>query len=219
MNFFPKDRSSRIIFLLGIFTLIYYLIDIGNVIFLMHKPAILLWYSCVVLGLTASALLSRNTYLICVMFVAMMIPELIWCLGFFSNLLIHTPIPGVAEYDFQPNYPTKDFIVSLYHFATPAALAIAVFNIQKVHKKAWIGAIVYASTLAFLTYFLTSKSDNINCIYNVDLCRSFVSFLYKQFDNPLRVFVGLIFLTFLVYLPTNYFLLWLKRHPSKSEKA
>ena len=200
-----KKQSTNVVFYLGLLCLSVWIADFINIIFFVNKAVTLLWYSNVGLLATAIALLRKDSRLIFTLFCALFVIEGIWGVGFFSLFLFNKAIPGVADYAFAPSYSTKDFIFSLYHILTPIALLIAVVKFRKIYKHGWVGATVFASTLIFITYFFVDKAQNVNCVHTLSHCRSFLSFLYT-FSNPSRLFLGLIFVTVVVYIPTNYIL-------------
>lgn len=200
-----KKRSVDVVFYLGVVCLLVWIVDFINIVFIIQKSITLLWYSNTGLLATAIALLRRDSRLIFTLFCALFVIEGIWGVGFFSLLLFNKAIPGVADYAFAPSYSNKDFILSLYHLVTPISLLVALVKFRKVYKYGWVGAMIFASVLTFITYFLVDKSQNVNCVHTLDHCRSMLSFLYT-FNNPLRLFLGIACITVVVYIPTNYIL-------------
>jgi len=198
-----KKTRKDILVYIGFLCLLIWSLDFLNIVFLIHKPQYLLWLSSVGLLATAIALIKRDSFLIFVLFCSLFVFEAIWSIGFLSRLLFNIPIPGVVDYAFEPTYATKDFILTLYHLLIPSALLIGFIKQKKVYKYGWLFALFYTSILVFLTYFFVNKVENVNCVHTITYCRSFIPFLYK-FDNPIRIYIGLLMATVFVFIPTNY---------------
>lgn len=189
---------------------LFWIADTFTKIFILGEPLRTLWFSSVGLIITAIALFTESSFLITSMFSALAVIEGIWDIGFFSKLLFNISIPGVAVYAFQNGYPNWQFVITLYHLFIIPALFFAVIKIKKIHKWGWIGATLFTSLIAFLTYTLPGNKENINCIFRVDYCQSFLKPLY-QFDNPERILVGVYLLSALLFLPLNYLLIRFKK--------
>lgn len=82
-------------------------------------------------------------------------------------------------------------------------------DLKKINPKGWIGAIVFALIVGFLTYVFGKSTDNVNCVYSTANCISNIEILYK-ISNPLRIMVAVFLLGIFVYMPTNYLLMRLK---------
>lgn len=198
------------LFYLGILMFSFWLADTYTKIFIMHSPLRTLWFSSAGLGVTAIALFTRSSFLITSMFSALTVIEGIWDAGFLSKILFNKTIPGVAEYVFTPNYPKWEFAITMYHLLLVPIIIFALYKIKKIHKLGWLGATIFTSVVGFSTYFLVKEDENINCVKTVDYCQSFFKPLY-QFDNPVRIFLGIFFLTILLFIPLNFLLLKAKR--------
>lgn len=204
MSYFAKKDVA---FWLGVFCFGYYLINLGNV-FLAHKPEWLLWYSSAGLLFSAIAILTRNSFLLTSMFCALFVIESIWSIGFFSLLIFHKSLYGMVEYAFSPAFPRKDFYIGLYHVLIPISLLWGVAA-NKINKYGWLGATLYAGILATATYIFSNPSENINCAFSAKRCVSFLS-IFMSLSGPFRIIIGLAMMSLLLFIPTNYVLLWLK---------
>lgn len=203
-------KHRKLLNLLGAICLSYWLLDFINTVLINHRPSWLLWYSSSGLFLTGIALVSANKFFISSMFSALFVAEALWSVDFLYRLSFHKNLLGLTQYAFSSDFTRKDFYMSFYHFVIPICLLIAVRNIQKVYSNAWIGAAGFASTIAFLTYFFTDSSDKVNCIHSFSQCQTSVFSFMFAIHNPLRIFVVLIVLVVLVYIPSNYVLVRLK---------
>lgn len=188
---------------LGLILLLTWIIDAFNIVFLHHKPHSLLWYSNAGLLATSIALLTRNSLLVFILFCALFVVEFLWGIGFLSLLFLHK-IPGI-NVGFEFYYLPKDFILTMYHFLIPPVLLFGVFQLKRVYKHAWIGALVYSTTLILLTYFFVTPEKSVNCVHIINHCRIFAPFLFN-IENPTRIYVGLTLITLFIYIPSNYFL-------------
>lgn len=194
------------LFFLGVLMFSFWFADTIYKTFVLHAPLRTLWFSSAGLGVTTLALFTRSSFLITSMFSALTVIEGVWDVGFFSQLLFHKKISGVAEYAFASNYPKWEFFITLYHLLIIPVIIFALIKVKKIHKFGWLGATLFTSIVVFLTYFLVQSPENINCIKTIDYCQTFFRPLYR-FDNPLRIFVGIFVATLFLYLPLNLILI------------
>jgi hypothetical protein len=199
-------RKFDIVTVLGIISLGYWVIDIFNNIFLLHEATGSLWFSSAGIGMTGLALLTRNGFLLSSLFCALFVVETGWNVGFFSHMLFHRSFMGFTDYLFNGTYTTKDFWITSYHIIMIPFIVTGLVKQKVVYKSAWIGALVFSSVLAMLTYFFAPSWETANCVHAFDNCR-IVLFFIANMTNPLRTVVGVILATVLMYIPTNYLLL------------
>src|SRR5258708_254359 len=203
-----KDKS---LIYLGLLLSFFWFADTFTKIFIYYQPLRTLWFSSAGLGITIIALFTKSSFLITSMISALSAIEGVWIIGFLSKLLFNKALPGVAEYAFRRGYPGWEFVITLYHLFLIPILLFAVFKTKRVHKLGWLGATVFTTIIAFATYFLADNKENINCIYKLDYCQSFLKPLY-QFDNPERIFIGILFLTLILFMPINWLILRITNH-------
>lgn len=197
-----KKHAS--LFWLGILCLCFWVVDVANVIFVIHKPAWLLWFSSLGLILTAVALLTQSALFIFVLFVSHFVLEAIWTIGFFSILLFNKGIPGITDYAFTSHFAQKDFLITLYHVLIPPSLLWGLLKTRKVYKSGWIWATLLTSLIAAITYIFVEPHEKVNCIHSVTYCSNAFSDIFNKIQNPNRIFLGLALLTFFVFIPTNF---------------
>lgn len=200
-------KKDKVIYTLGIFCFVYWFLDFINIVFFVKKPEYLLWYSTTGLLLTSLALIRRSPIFISIMFCALFVMESVWIIDFLGKIFFNNHIFGVTNYLFEPSYTRKDFIMSMYHLLLPPALLVALFRTKKVFRYSWVGSVVYASTLAFLTFFIVSPSEIVNCVHRLTRCRGFFSSIFTAVPQPFHIFVSIVSALLLIYLPTNYFLI------------
>ncbi len=203
-------KRKDILFYLGLLLLFFWLADSFDKIFIAHKAFRMLWYSSASLALTTIALLFKNDFLIVTAAGATMIIEGVWILGFFSILLFGRHLTGIAEYMFAPHFPKLEFAITMYHMLIVPFAILAVHRVRKISKFGWLGASSFALAVGFLTYLLVPKTENVNCVYAIDHCQSFFWYLYT-ISNPARIFVAVFFLTFGIYIPTNYLVTFFRK--------
>ncbi|HZQ29974.1 MAG TPA: hypothetical protein VFA93_02770 [Patescibacteria group bacterium] len=119
------------LFYLGVLMFLFWIADAVYKTFVLQAPLRTLWFSSAALGITTIALFTKSSFLITSMFSAVTITEGIWDVGFFSQLLFHKAIPGVATYAFASHYPKWEFFITLYHlFLVP----VVIFALVKLKK-------------------------------------------------------------------------------------
>lgn len=206
-------KKDKILFLLGVLSLLLWVIDFINVIFFVKKPEYLLWYSSSGLLFTSIALLSRSPKMISIMFCSLFVLESIWVIDFLGKIIFNSHFWGVTNYMFAQTLTKKDFVISLYHLFIPPALLIAMIRTKIVFRYSWLGSIVYGSVLAYLTLILGSKGEIVNCVHQLTRCRGFFSFILTLLPYPYHIFTTILFTTIIVYIPTNYILLKVAKKP------
>lgn len=203
-------KRIDLVTLLGIISLVYWFVDVFNNIFLLHDSSGSLWFSSVGNGMTGVALLTRNVFLLSSLFCALFVVELGWNIGFFSHLLFHKSFMGFTDYLFYENYTAKDFLITSYHIFIIPFLLIGILYQKRVHTKAWMGAVLFTGVISFLTYFIGGPQARVNCVHSLQNCHTFLFFL-EHVANPLRTMLGIIVMTILLFIPTNYLLVKLVR--------
>ena len=199
-------KRNKLLFTLGIFSFIYWVLDFINIVFFINKPEFVLWYSSAGLLLTSIALIRQSPRLILVMFCSLFVMESIWSLDFLARLLSGISPLGITDYLFEFPYTKKDLVMTMYHLMIPPFLLIGVSKTQKIFHYSWIGSVLYAGSLAFLTYWMADPKGSVNCIHQLIRCRGVFSSIFTAFPKPYHIFFVLLSATFLVYLPTNYLL-------------
>lgn len=193
-------RIKDPLFLLGMLSISFWILDSLNKIFILHKPYLMIWYSSVGLLLTAIGLIRKNSFLLSSMFCALLLIESMWLISFFTILIVHHPITPIANYAFAADFPRFEFFTTLYHILLVPSVVFALTLIKKVHPLGWLGAFIFATGVSLIALLITPNNDNVNCIYAP--CEELFNHLY-QYPNPWRIFLATISLTFFVYLPLN----------------
>lgn len=207
-------RRNPVLFALGIFCLVFWIADLVNIVFFIHKPAYLLWYSTSGLLLTAVALLLRSRRLISILFCALFVPEAMWSIDFLGKIIFDRHVFGLTSYMFA--FSKKDFVMSLYHLFLPPILLVAVSQTRTVYRYSWLFAGFYTVALTVLTLFLVAQNEPVNCVHQLTRCRGFFSVFFTALPYPYHIFVAVALAVLIIFIPTNYALLSFgKRHSWK----
>lgn len=192
---------------LGVLCLAYWFFDSLNIIFFIQKPDYLLWYSSSGLLLMSIALILRSPALISVMFCALFALELSWTLDFIIRIFSGKSPLGITNYLFEPEFGKKDFLMSMYHLLIPAALLYAILKTKRIFRYSWAGAAIYLSTISLLTFIFADLSSDVNCVHTPDRCKGFLSPIITVVPYPFHILASILFVTILIFIPTNYMLL------------
>lgn len=101
-----------------------------------YGPANLLWFCDVALIVTLIALWKNSRFLISTQAVAIVFPQLIWCLDFAYGLLTGRQLVGAAQYMFDPSISPVVRTLSLFHVWMPIMLLWLVWR-NGYHPSAW----------------------------------------------------------------------------------
>src|SRR5262249_60087898 len=80
------------------------------------------WSAVSGLGWPAVALSTESRLLASMMAVAVLLPELLWNVSFFSRLLLRARVSALADYMFAPEIPLWIRALSLFHIPMPLVL-------------------------------------------------------------------------------------------------
>ena len=177
--------------IVAVVTLTVYFVKIG--------PKNYLWFSDIALLLTGVALWLESPLLAGMMAVSVLLPEIVWNVSFFGELLTGKRIGGVVGYMFDQDQPRYLRALSLFHVFLPVLLVWLVWRLGYA-PEAWLAQTALAWIVLPLTYGLTDPEDNINWVYGP---------LGKpQKRVPPLVYLALLMLALalLVYLPTHLLL-------------
>jgi hypothetical protein len=176
-----------------------YVAIILPVYFKKYGPGNFLWFSDIALIVTVAALWLESSLVASMMLVAILLPELVWNIGFFAGLLMGKPIFGLADYMFETDKPLYLRALSLFHVFLPLLLLWLVFRLG-YDSNALIAQTCVAWIVLPLTYWLTDPAENINWVHGL--------FGQKQTRLPPLLYLALLMLAFplLIYFPTHLFL-------------
>ena len=176
-----------------------YVAIILPVYFKKYGPGNFLWFSDIALIITVAALWFESSLLASMMLVAILLPELVWNIGFFAGLLMGKPVFGLADYMFETDKPLYLRALSLFHIFLPVLLLWLVSRLG-YNSNALIVQTCLAWIVLPLTYWLTNPAENINWVHGL--------FGQKLTRLPPLLYLALLMLTFplLIYFPTHLLL-------------
>jgi len=158
-----------------------------------------LWFSDIALILSIPALWLESPLLSSMMLLAILLPEIVWNISFFSGLVSGRPLGSLAAYMFDTGKPLYLRGLSLFHVYLPLLFLYMVARLGYDET-----AILWQSLLAWivlpLTYRFADPVENINWVRGPGEA--------AQQKLPPIAWLGLLMLAFplLVYLPTHLLL-------------
>ena len=161
-----------------------------------------LWFSDIALVTIAFALWLESALLASMMALAVLLPEVLWNVAFFSRLLTGRRVTGLAEYMFDAAKPRYLRALSLFHVVLPPLLVWLVYRLG-YDERAFLWQTILAWIVLPLTYAAVRPHDE-----NINWVRGFGE---RQTRIAPLAFLALLMLAFPVclYLPTHYALLTL----------
>jgi hypothetical protein len=134
-------------------------------IYATHYPLTnFLWFSDIALLTTAASLWLESRLLASMMAVAVVLPELLWNLSFFTRLIFGVDAIGSNGYMFDRHLPLYLRGLSLFHVALPLILIWMVYRLG-YDRRAFIAQSLVALVVLPLTYAITNPADNINWVF------------------------------------------------------
>ena len=132
-------------------------------------PANFLWFTDIAVIVTTIALWLEEKYLISMMAVGVLLPELIWNVDFFTRLITGSHLFGLGatRYMFNPGLPDIVRVLSfLFHLFLPLILLWSLYRLG-YHSKAWKAQTVLACIILPLCYWISDPTANINWVYGI----------------------------------------------------
>ena len=169
------------------------------VYFVYYGPANFLWFSDIALIATGVALWAENRLLASMMAVAVLLPELLWNVSFFSRLLVRISVSPLADYMFDPAIPLWIRALSLFHIPMPLVL-LWMLHTMGYDPRALAAQTALAWVVFPFTYAVTDPKENIHGVFGPGV--------RPQRRLPPRVYLGLLLIVFplIVYVPTHFLL-------------
>ena len=159
-----------------------------------------LWFSDIALLTTVPALWFESPFLASMVAVGILLPEILWNLSYFGQLLTGKRISGLADYMFDARRPLYLRALSLFHVILPPLLVWMVARLG-YEPGAWIAQTALAWVVLPLCFWLTDPALNVNWVFGFGNKQ-------QKLMSPLA-YLGLLMVGFpvLIYLPTHL-LLW-----------
>jgi len=160
-----------------------------------------LWFSDIALIGTVPALWLEHSLLSSMLLLSVLLPEVVWNVGYFGQLLTGKRIWGLAEYMFDASQPRYLRALSLFHVFLPGLLLWMTIHVG-YDERALPAQTVLAWIVLLLSYRLTDPQINVNWVFGLGNGS-------RGRMTP-RAYLGLAMLVFplLVYLPTHLLMRW-----------
>jgi len=129
-----------------------------------YGPVNFLWFSNIALLTTAVALWTEDALLASMMAVSVVLPEVVWNLGFFIRLFTGEELFGLSGYMFDDANPRFIRALSLYHVPLPFLLLWLLHRLG-YDRRAPKFQTLLAWIILPLCFFLTDASGNENWVY------------------------------------------------------
>lgn len=131
-------------------------------------PANFLWASDIALLVTVVALWLESRFLISMMAVGALLPELAWNLDFFLRLITGVDVIGLngTGYMFGATYSMLFKAFSLFHVCLPAVLIWSVYRLG-YDTRALPAQIALNWVLLPICYFFTDPERNLNWVFGI----------------------------------------------------
>ena len=158
-----------------------------------------LWFSDIALLAAVPALWFESPFLASMVAVGILLPDLLWNLSFFGQLVTGKRISGLADYMFDARRPLYLRALSLFHVILPPLLVWMVARLG-YEPEAWIAQTALAWVVLPLCYWLTDPALNVNWVFRFGN--------KPQKIMPPLAYLGLLMFGFpvLIYLPTHFLL-------------
>lgn len=155
-----------------------------------------LWFSDIALFGTGIALWLENSLLVSTMAVAVLLPELLWNVSFFTRLVLRVRVTNLAGYMFDPRKPMFLRALSLFHVVLPLVMLWMLERLGYDRRALVVQTVVAWIVLPLTCAVLRPGDENINWV------RGFGE--PQKWAMP-RTYLALLMLAFpvFIYLPTH----------------
>jgi hypothetical protein len=127
-------------------------------------PGNFLWFSDIALFGTLLALWIESSFLASMMTIAVLLPKVIWNVGFFGRLLTGKNTGSLSAYMFDSSKPLYVRALSLFHVFLPMLLVWLIHTLGYA-AHAWMAQTLLAWIVLPMTYLLTDREENVNWVY------------------------------------------------------
>lgn len=166
-----------------------------------YRPANFLWFSDLALIISVPALWLESSLLASAMAVGVLVPELVWNVGYFLRLATRRSLTGLTDYMFDQTLPLWLRALSLFHVPLPLLLLWMV-HVLGYDPAAPLLQTAIAWVVLPATYLLTPPEKNINWVFGWggEGART-------RWHPMLYLATAMLFFPLVLYLPTHLLLL------------
>jgi hypothetical protein len=155
-----------------------------------------LWFSDIALFGTLLALWCESSFIASMMAISVLLPEVVWNVGFFGRLLTGKNVGSLASYMFDSSKPLHVRSLSLFHVFLPVLLIWLIYRLGYA-PQAWIAQTLLAWIVLPLSYLLTDPKENVNWV------RGPSSEPQTVISAPLYLLLVMVFFPLVIHLPTH----------------
>jgi hypothetical protein len=123
-----------------------------------------LWLSDIALLVTAAALWLESPLLASMMAVGTLLPEMLWNVSFFGQLLTGRRVSGLTDYMFDTRRPRYLRALSLFHVILPFLLLWLIARLG-YDPRALAAQTALAWVVLPLSFWLTDPEENVNWVF------------------------------------------------------
>lgn len=163
-------------------------------------PANFLWFCDIALIVVTVALWMESRFLVSMMAVSILLPELVWSIDYFGRLLTGSHLFGLGatSYMFNEKIPGVIRVLSfIFHIYLPIILLWTLYRLR-FHEKSWIAQTVLAWMVLPLCYWFTGPVENINWVFGPGPTPQ------QWLPAPLYLVLLMVLLPLFIYLPSHY---------------
>jgi len=164
-----------------------------------YGAANFLWFSDIALFGTLAALWFESSLLASTMALAIILPELVWNVDFFSRLLLGADLNGLSSYMFDRKISTAVRSLSLFHVFLPPLLVWMVCRLG-YDRRALLVQTLISTALLPISRYVSTPEENINWVFG---------FGRRRVSTPAYLALLIVGFPVLIYLPTHLILAFL----------
>ncbi len=123
-----------------------------------------LWFSDIALLITTAALWLESPLLASMVAVGTLLPEILWNVSFFGQLVSGRRVSGLTDYMFDESLPRYLRALSLFHVVLPVLLLWLIARVG-YDARALAAQTALAWVVLPLSYWLTDPKLNVNWVY------------------------------------------------------
>jgi hypothetical protein len=169
-----------------------------------YGPANFLWFSDIALFLTVPALWLESGLLTSMIAISITLAETLWTIDFFGKFILGRHLVGLSKYMFDYSIPLWVRALSLFHIGLPPLVLWMVYRLG-YDRRALIAQIIVGWVVLLVSFLFTDPKENINRV------RGLGDRPQTSMPAPLYLFLQMLVLAFLIYLPTHLVFNWVMR--------
>lgn len=158
-----------------------------------------LWFSDIALFGTVAAVWLEDALLVSTLAVGVLLPELLWNVGYFTRLMTGVRLGALTDYMFDESRSRFLRGLSLFHVVLPVVLVWLLVQLG-YQPEALLLMTILAWIVMPASYWLSKPEENVNLVYGL------FGRPQTRFHPVVHVILLMLGLPILVYLPTHLLL-------------